>query len=188
MPSDPVTAEELAAALPFVLAAPKTDGPVQSLCFRPGFNQRRFPESLRLTVAEGVPGERWLTAPWLRLPDGSPHPDIQVSILPARVLDLVWRDRSGTPHPGDTIVADLDCSLTNLPVGSLISAGSAILRVSGEFNDGCVKWKARYGQAAKDWITLPGHPELRLRGILCAVIQDGDVTLSDRISVLQRGA
>lgn len=181
-----ITRAELDDALPHVLAAPKTDAPIDSLCFRPGFNQRQFPDSLTLTVAEGVPGERWLSAPWLKLDDGRPDPNIQVSILPTRVMDLVWRDRAGTPHPGDTIVADLDCSLENLPEGTLIRAGSALLRVSALFNEGCVKWKARYGTEAKDWITAPGHPELRLRGVLCAIVQDGEVRLSDRLQVLRQ--
>jgi hypothetical protein len=180
-----VTMAELMVALPDVLAAPKTNAPIHSLCFRPAFNQRSFPDQLTLTVAQGIPGERWQTHPWLRLPDGRPDPRIQVSILPSRVLDLVWRDRENTPHPGDTIVADLDCSMANLPVGSRLQVGSAVLEVSDEFNDGCVKWKARYGAAAKDWITLPGHPELRLRGILCSIVQDGVVRLSDRVQVLR---
>jgi len=183
MPSDPVTATELAAALPHVLVAPKTDAPLHSLCFRPAPNQRSFPDHLHLTRASGIPGDRWLTAPWATLPDGSPDPRIQVSILPTRVLDLVWRNRATTPHPGDPIVADLDCTTTNLPPGSLIRAGTALLRVSDLFNDGCVKWKARYGPAAKDWIIAPGHPALRLRGVLCEVIEDGVITLADRLQV-----
>lgn len=188
MPCDPVTTAELEAALPHVRAAPADNAPIHGLCLRPGFGQRSFPDRLTLTRAEGVPGERWLTTPWLRLPDGRPDPAIQVSILPVRVLDLVWRDRDGTVHPGDNIVADLDCSLTNLPPGSLIAAGTAVLRVSEVFNDGCVKWKARYGTAAKDWITAPGHADLRLRGIYCAVETDGVVRLSDRLEILRRGA
>ena len=180
-----VSAEALAAALPHVLAAPQQATKVAQLCFRPARNQRTFPFSLRMTRAEGVPGDRWLTEPWLTLPDGSPDPRIQVSILPLRVLDLVWQDRIGTEHPGDTIVADLECSAANLPENTVLRAGSALLRVSSLFNDGCVKWKARYGQAAKDWITTPGHPPLRLRGVLCEVVEDGEVCLGDRIEVLR---
>ncbi len=177
----PLTEADLAAALPHVLAAPKTEGVIDSLCFRPGFNQRSFPDRLTLTVAEGVPGERWLTHPWLKLEDGRPDPRIQVSILPTRVCDLVWRDREATPHPGDTIVADMDMSEANMPAGTLLRAGTAVLRVSDVFNDGCVKWKARYGAAAKAWIVAPGHPELRLRGVLCEIVEDGVVTLQDRV-------
>ncbi|WP_050524210.1 hypothetical protein [Pseudorhodobacter wandonensis] len=179
----PSTAE-LMAALPHIHAAPKTDSRVEQLCFRPARNQRTFPDHLTLTRAQGVPGERWLTEPWLRLPDGSPDPNIQVSILPLRVLNLVWAETDAEPHPGDTIIADLDTSEANLPAGTLLQAGSAVLRVSNLFNDGCVKWKARYGADAKNWITAPGHPQLRLRGILCAIEQDGILHLGDPITKL----
>ncbi|MFN3971593.1 MAG: hypothetical protein ACK4L4_09485 [Gemmobacter sp.] len=178
------TAAALAAALPHVLAAPRDAGPVTLLCTRPATGERAFPRSLRLTRAQGIPGDRWLATPWLRLPDGRPDPDIQISILPARVLDLVWRPGDSAPHPGDPIVADLNTTTHNLPPGTLLRAGTATLRVSTVFNDGCVKWKARYGAAAKDWITAPGHPPLRLRGILCAVVEDGEIALGDRITRL----
>lgn len=180
------SAEELAAALPHVLAAPKDAATVAMLCHRPAPNERSFPDRLRLTRAGGIEGERWARAPWLRLPDGAPDPRIQVSVLPLRVLDLVWRDRTGNPHPGDPIVADLDMTEANLPVGTLMQAGTAVLRVSDVFNDGCVKWKVRYGTPAKDWIVAPGHPELRLRGILCSIETDGEVALGDRIGKLGR--
>lgn len=175
--TDHVTAAELAQALPHVLAAPKDETVVAGLCFRPAFNQREFPQSLHMTRDRGIPGERWTTAPWLKLPDGAPDPRIQVSLLPLRVMDLVWRDRQNTPHPGDPIVCDLDMSEANLPVGTLLQVGSAVLRVSDVFNDGCVKWKVRYGQAAKDWVTAEGHPPLRLRGVLCSIEQDGEVSV-----------
>lgn len=96
-------------------------------------------------------------------------------------MDLVWRDRAATPHPGDTIIADLNTTEENLPVGTLLQAGTALLRVSDLFNDACVKWKVRYGDEAKDWVTLPGHPELRLRGLLCSVEQDGVMRVGDRL-------
>ncbi len=178
----PITREELDAALPQVLAAPRDAAPISMLCLRPGVNQRRFVEQISVTRAHGIPGERWASTPWLRLPDGAPHPGIQICILPLRVLDLVWRDREGTPHPGDTFVVDMDLTEANLPVGQLLRAGSAVLRVSDVFNDACVKWKVRYGAAAKDWITAPGHPPLRLRGILCSVEQDGVIAEGDRLT------
>jgi hypothetical protein len=180
-----VTAEALMAALPHVLAAPRDATTVAQLCFRPARNQRTFPQSLRMTRAEGIPGDRWLKEAWERLPDGSPDPRIQISILPLRVLDLVWQDRENTPHPGDTIIADLDCSEANLPENTLLRVGPALLRVSSLFNDACVKWKVRYGKPALDWVTLPGHPTLRLRGILCEVVEDGVVSVGDRIAVLR---
>lgn len=180
-----VTAEDLAHALPHVLAAPRDAGRITCLCFRPAPNLRSFPQRLRLTRAEGIPGYCWLTQPWLRLPDGAPDPRIQVAIIPARVLDLVWRDRALTPHPGDTIAVDLDLTAANLPPGTLLQAGTAMLRVSDVPNDGCAKWKVRYGAPASHWVTDPAHAGLHLRGILCEVERDGEVAVDDMLSVLR---
>ncbi|HMS94857.1 MAG TPA: hypothetical protein PKA03_06500 [Tabrizicola sp.] len=179
------TYEELSAALPGVLSAPKTGSAVEFLCFRPGYGQRNFVPELTLTRDRGIPGERWGTAPWLKLPDGSGHPGIQVSILPRRVLDLVWRDRENTLHPGDTFVCDLDMTEANLPEGQLLAVGTAVLRVSEVWNDGCAKWKVRYGTPAYDWIRAPAHKALRLRGLLCSIEQDGVIRLGDKVQVLR---
>lgn len=179
--TDHAATANLMAAIPDIRNAPRTRAPIMQLCMRPGFGERQFPHSLTMTRAAGVVGDRWLSAPWLRLPDGNPDPRIQVSILASRVLACVWRNRQSQPHPGDTIIADLDTSEENLPAGTLLQAGTCVLRVSDLFNDGCVKWRTRYGQAAKDWITAPGHPELRLRGILCSIEKDGVISQSDHI-------
>ena len=122
----------------------------------------------------------------MRLADGAPDPRIQISLLPTRVMDLVWQNRDTTIHPGDPIVCDLDMSEANLPPGTLIRAGTATLRVSDAPNHGCVKWKVRYGAAAMDWIIAPDHLHLRLRGVLCSVETDGVATLQDRLQILHR--
>ena len=75
--------------MPDILAAPKDGAAVSLLCSRPARNQRAFPDQLEFTKAQGIPGERWATQPWLKLPDGSPDPQIQVCILSTRVLDAV---------------------------------------------------------------------------------------------------
>ncbi|MEZ5798978.1 MAG: hypothetical protein R3D63_16770 [Paracoccaceae bacterium] len=181
----PVPLPRLMQDLPRILAAPRDQTTIRQITFRPGYGQRQHPDRMRLTRDQGIPGERWATAPWLRLPDGSPDPGIQVSILPARVHDLVC---AGALHPGDTIIADLNTSMENLPAGSLLRAGTATLRVSPHFNAACVKWKVRYGQDALDWITLPGHPDLRLRGLLCAVEEDGEISPGAPLTVLSRPA
>lgn len=166
------------------MAAPKTGAAVSMLCLRPAYNEREFVEEISLTPAGGIPGERWSTRPWLKLPDGSPHPGIQVCILSQRVLDLVWRDRENTPHPGDTFIIDMDLSEKNLPTGSLLKVGSAILKVSDVFNDACVKWKVRYGAESKAWINRPENRALRLRGVLCSVEREGTIRNGDLVEKL----
>lgn len=169
------------AALPYILAAPRDDAAIESLCFRSGYGARSFPDSIQVSAAGGIAGERWLKAPWLRLEDGSPDPRIQISILPKRVMDLCWRDRENTVHPGDTLVADLDVTEENMPVGTRLQIGSAVVEVSDMFNTACVKWKARYGAESLDWINQPANRPLRLRGILCRIVVDGEIRASDRI-------
>ena len=123
------TGVELDSRLDWITSAPR-EAPVELLCHRPGFSERSFPDNLALTVAGGIEGERWLKHPWVKLHDGSPDPRIQVSILSKRVLDSVWTDRENVIHPGDTMIADIDLSESNLPVGSRISAGTAVLELS----------------------------------------------------------
>lgn len=180
--TDFATRSELDLALADVLNAPKTGAAVEILCRRPGRNQREFPRNLRLTQAGGITGDYEMRTPWLKLSDGSPDPRIQVSILPARVLNLLWRDRVNTIHPGDTFVADLDVTLANMPVGTRLKIGDATIEVSDLWNDGCVKWKVRFGREAYDWTSDPRHESLRLRGIYCRVVEDGDVQLGDMIT------
>lgn len=186
-PETPVTAAELAAALPDVLAAPRDEGAIRLLCARPKPNARTFPDQLTLRRATGIEGDFEMSRPWLVLPDGSPDPRNQVSIMPSRVLDLVWRERDRIAHPGDNIAVDMDLSEANLPVGTLLQVGTAILRVSDEPNDGCAKWKVRCGRAAFDWVAARDHRPLRLRGLFCSIEQDGVVRLGDRITRLARG-
>jgi hypothetical protein len=173
---------DLNAALDFVTSAPKTDSVIDILCARPARGLRQFPDILTLCPQKGVLGDRWFDSAWLTLPDGRPDPRIQVSILPKRVLDLVWQDRENTIHPGDQIITDLDTSVENLPIGTRIAAGTAILQVSDVPNLGCAKWKVRYGANALSWAM--SHPELRLRGVLCAIVQDGVLRKTDRLRVL----
>lgn len=175
------TAYDLDQGLPYVLAAPLDHAPVSMLLYRRKRNDRVFTDRLRLTRKAGVEGDIEMNMPWLKLDDGSPDPRIQVSILPQRVLDLCWRSREKTVHPGDQIIADLNTSLENLPAGCLIRVGTAVLRVSDVWNDGCVKWKARCGRPAYDWVRAPAHEPLRLRGIFCAVHVDGEVGVGEKI-------
>lgn len=178
-PETPVTAAELAAALPAILAAPRDAGVVRMLCARPRPNARIFPDRLTLTRAAGVAGDFEMRRPWLTLPDGSPDPRIQVSIMPWQVLQLVWRDCDRVAHPGDNIAVDMNLTAENLPEGTLLAIGTAMLRVTDVPNDGCAKWKVRCGRAAHDWVASPDHLPLRLRGLYCRVEQDGEVRLGD---------
>ena len=128
--------ETLNNAIPHILAAPKDGAKIERLCFRPDFGERHFVDEIRTTREGGVENCRWSHTPWLKYDDGTGDPRIQVSILQKRVLDLVWSgEEDSAPHPGDTFIVDMDLSEQNLPEGSLLQAGSAVLKVSTKFNN-----------------------------------------------------
>jgi MOSC domain-containing protein YiiM len=95
--------------------------------------------------------------------------------LQKRVLDLVYAPGKDEVHPGDTFIVDMDLSHENLPIGTVIKAGSALLRVSDHWNNACVKWKVRYGTDALEWVRQEENIKFRLRGVLCEVIEDGTI-------------
>jgi len=173
--------DELNAALPHILAAPKDKAAIEKLCYRPNFGEREYPDSLSLCSDRGVIGDRWLEKSWLKLEDGSSDPRNQICILGKRTLDLIWRDRANVIYPGDNMIADFDFSESNLPSGTELQIGEAVLRVSDVFNDACTKWKARYGAASREWINAPENVPHRLRGVFCQIIHGGEVRLDDEL-------
>lgn len=152
------------------------------LCTRPDHNKREFPDRIRLSKEAGVLGDFEMEKPWLQKDDGSADPRIQVSLLPLRVLDLIWRDRENIIFPGDTVIADFDMTESNLPAGARIHIGSAVLEASDIWNNGCAKWRSRYGRDAYDWVRADQHKPYRLRGVLCSIVKDGEVSIGDMIS------
>ena len=178
----PLTLDALNEQIDWINAAPMDAGEVHTLCVRPREGERLYPDRIRFSCDEGVIGDRWCHHTWMHLPDGSPYPRLQVCILQKRVLDLVWEDREHTPYTADNLIVDMNLSEANLPTGSRLQAGSAVLEVTDVFNTGCAKWKRRYGAAALTWVNLPDNRRHRLRGILCRVVTAGEMTSKDKLT------
>lgn len=178
--------QELDSKMAWIQQAPKDSASIKQLCLRPKSGERLFTERLELCPERGVVGDRWLHHTWIYLLDGSPDPRLQVSLLPTRIWELACKpfEDQGVLHPGDTFIADLDCSEKNLPTGQRLQVGSAVIEVSDIFNTACSKWRDRYGNKSIQWINRPHNRPLRLRGILCSIVTGGTVSLSDRIEKL----
>lgn len=169
------------ARAPPILTAPRDNFPIRILCTPPDFGRRAFAERLTLTCDGGVEGDRWAEHGWLRAKAGAPGPRIQVAIIGKRLLDLTWDGGDDTPYPEDTIASDMDFSEGNLPARTLLHAGSAVLRFSDVYNDGCIKWRIRNGQDAYGWVRVPEHCWLRLRVVFFQILQAGQVCLEDKL-------
>jgi MOSC domain-containing protein YiiM len=99
--------------------------------------------------------------------------------MSTRVLAAVEPDRARWPLAGDQLLVDADLSMANLPPGTRIAVGEAVLEVSETPHTGCAKFSARFGSDALRWINSPVGRELRMRGVNARVVRGGTVRVGD---------
>ena len=138
----------------------------------------------RLDVRDGLEGDTWLVRGSSRTPDGSPNPDAQLTLMNARAAAAMAGDRDRWPLAGDQLYVDLDISRTNLPPGSRVQIGSAVIEFSEHPHTGCAKFSGRFGVDALKFVNSPIGRDLRLRGANCRVVVSGTVRTGDAIRKL----
>jgi hypothetical protein len=159
--------------------APLDEGTVQLLVARGPGGERHLAREARLTVSEGMPGDRWAA-------QTEYGPDYQLATTRYDFARLIANGQPLELH-GDNIYLDLDLSSSNLPVGTLIRAGEALLTVTPVAHNGCKKWVQRFGLCPMQMNLEPAYRRLRLRGIYLRVLEEGRVRVGDRASVVTRG-
>ena len=174
-------ADELEAGLPDILASPKDHGTVSMIVRRPDTNQREVLESGELDVAEGLVGDNWRSRGSRMTADGSAHPEMQLNLMNARVISLVAGSRERWALAGDQFFIDLDLGKENLPAGTRLAMGSAIIEITAVPHLGCKKFTARFGLEAMKFVNSRRGKELCLRGINAKVVQSGRVGVGDAI-------
>ena len=175
---------ELDAGLETILAAPKTNGAVDMVVSRPRTDEREVLDEGFLDPLEGLRGDRWLSDASRAAADGVPDPATQITVMSSRVIDLLAGDRDRWPLAGDQLFVDLDITVENLPPGTRLRVGEAIIEVSAEPHTGCSKFTARFGSAAIRFVNSPSGRALRLRGLNARVIEAGTVCPGDAIAKL----
>jgi hypothetical protein len=180
-----VAAEALETGLDEVRGSPAEAGTIELIVRRPAVDEREVVEEGTLDLEDGLVGDSWRSRGSVRRGDGSPNPDAQVTLMNARLAALVAGDRERWPLAGDQLYVDLDLSTGNLPPGSRLAVGSAVLEVTAEPHTGCAKFSARFGSDALRFINSPTGRELRLRGINTRVVEPGLVRRGDAIRKLR---
>ena len=168
-----VTADELRAGLDHVAAAPADEGVVELIVRRPDVGEREVLEEAELDVALGLVGDRWSAR------GKRPNPKSQLTLMSARAAELIAGDREHWPPAGDQLYVELDLSGENLPAGTRLAIGSAIVEVSDLPHLGCAKFTARYGEEARELANSPEGVALNLRGIITTVIRSGRIRVGD---------
>ncbi|MCA1692825.1 MAG: MOSC domain-containing protein [Actinobacteria bacterium] len=179
----PVTAT-LEAGLDDIRRSPKDEGTVELIVRRPAENEREILVEGTLNVAEGLVGDTWRSRGSKRTPDGSAHPEMQLNIMNARVAALVAGDPDRWQLAGDQLYVDLDLSESNLPPGTRLELGSAVIEITAQPHLGCSKFAGRFGKDAMRFVNSPIGRQFRMRGINAKVVVSGTVRAGDAVRKL----
>lgn len=172
---------ELDALLPEIRRSPATDGPIELIVRRPEVSGREELVEAELDVLEGLVGDCWRSRGSSRTPDGTANPGMQLTLMNARVAAAVAGDRDRWSLAGDQVYVDLDLSHTNLPIGTRLVLGSALIEVTDQPHTGCAKFTQRFGLDAMRFVNSPEGRELRLRGMNTRVISPGRVRVGEKV-------
>jgi MOSC domain-containing protein YiiM len=107
---------------------------------------------------------------------------MQLNLINARALALIAQDEERWQLAGDQLIVDLDLSKENLPPGTQLALGTAIIEVTAQPHTGCNKFAARFGVDAAKWVNSPAGKELQLRGINARVVQPGKIRVGDAVT------
>lgn len=179
-----LTAAELEAGLPHVQASPKDSGALEMIVRRPQTNAREVLDEAMLDLAEGLVGDNWRRRGSPSTADGAADPEMQLNIMNARVVALVAGSRERWPLAGDQLYLDLDLSSANLPPGTRLRLGEALIEVTPPPHTGCRKFVSRFGMDAMKFVNSRLGRQLNLRGVNAKVVEPGVVRVGDAASLI----
>src|SRR5687768_2041331 len=150
-----LTWEQLEAGLDHIINSPKDAGVLELSVRRPAVNAREVLTAGELDVEIGLVGDTWNQRSSARTTDGSPHPDMKLNVMNARTVALIAGPTERWPLAGDQLFIDLDLTLENLPAGTRIGLGAAVIEVSPQPHLGCAKFVSRFGVDAMKFVNSP---------------------------------
>ncbi len=167
-----------------VRRAPKADGKIELIVRRPAVDERQVVSEGQIDEREGLVGDSWRRRGSRDRVDGAPRTDRQITLMSARAAAMIAGPQDRWGLAGDQLYVDLDVSGENLPPGTRLQVGSAVLEVTREPHRGCTKFAARFGLDALRFVNSEVGYALNLRGINSRVVSGGTVRAGDVVCKL----
>jgi hypothetical protein len=167
------TGDEIEARIEHVLASPRDKGTIELIVARTAIGERMVLEAGEFDVERGLIGDNWFDRGSKRTPDGSAHPEMQVNIMNYRFAELIAGHRNRVPLAGDQLYVDLFLGAENVPPGTRIRAGTAVLEVTELPHLGCKKFVERFGVEAMKYANSEFGRSKNLRGVNAKVVSSG---------------
>lgn len=174
---------KLDAALDHIREAPKDAGTIELIARRPAVGKREIISVAQLSLEHGVVGDGWSRRASTKT--GAPDLEQQVTLMNARAIAAIVEPREEWVGAGDQLFVDLDLSVDNLPPGTRLQVGTAVLEVTAHPHRGCVKFTKRFGSEATKWVNSKVGKQLNLRGVNARVIVAGEARTGDRIALIR---
>jgi MOSC domain-containing protein YiiM len=177
-----LTPGELEAGVEEIRKSPADGGVLEMIVRRPEIGEREMLQEGYLDPVEGLVGDNWVVR--ARVGGHTPNPDLQLTLMNARVAALVAQDKNRWQLAGDQLYVDLDLSEENLPPGTCLAIGSAVVEVAAKAHTGCAKFVERFGNDAMNFVNSNAGKPLRLRGMYVRVVRLGPIRVGDRVTKL----
>lgn len=167
-----LTTQELQENLTKITTLNDSQGELKLIVARLPEEKRLVLNKAKLTVENGVPGDRWNL-------DENRVPASQITIMNYDVAEMIAVERERIPEFGDNLYVQSSVGVEEFPIGTKFKIGSAKLEITAKPHTGCHKFKRRFGQEALKFVNSKQTARHRLRGVYAKVIEDGVVKVGD---------
>ena len=150
------------------LSPPTEAGRVALIVTRGADHARQTWGRVDLAPGQPMPGDRWD-------PANKYGDENQLTLMNVEVARLIANGQALTLF-GDNLLVDLDISAANLPAGSQIEVGGALLEVTAKPHTGCRQFVQRFGAAATKLAFRADLRPRRMRGVHARVVSRANAT------------
>ena len=168
---------DLDEGLAHIRQSPTDVGTLDMIVLRPSRGTRQLVEVGELDVELGLVGDSWSTRERV-------DPEAQLNIMNARMATLLAPDEHGRALAGDQLYLDIDFTRENLPAGTRLQVGDAVIEITAKPHTGCKKFVGWFGAEMTRFVNTGEGHRLRLRGVCAKVVQSGTIRRGDTVTKL----